>query len=215
MSPNDTLATLRAQGADRHDPVRFRYLEALAARMPTQPAAVQQVLARRFEAAVSECCARLQGGSGQRVGEAAAPERKARAATLLTGLNQHIAQRRRALAHGAQGAEGVEGMEDWAGDSTRAADMHSVRRFAETWSKVATERQLAQALTRGPEMAGPLNSHGLMLRALSLMHGLSPDYLRRFLAQADALLWLDHMNQQHALPGGKTAARRGRGKKSA
>lgn len=215
MSHEDTLATLRAQGADRHDPVRFRYLEALAARMATQPAAVRQVLARRFDAAVSDYCARAAGVPGQQVSAAASREREVRAATPLAGLNQHIARRRLALVQGAQASGDAGGVDDWASEPARAADLHSVRRFAQTWSKLATERQLAQALTRGPELAGPLNSHRLMLRALSLMHGLSPDYLRRFLAQADALLWLDHMNQQHALPGGKTAARRGRGKKSA
>lgn len=212
MSHEDTLANLRAQGADRHDPVRFRYLEALAARMATQPAAVRQVLARRFDAAVADLSARAQGVSAQEASAAAPHERLAHTATPLAALNQHIAQHRQALAQGAGGGEGVD---DWAADKARAADLHSVRRFAETWSKLATERQLAQALTRGPELAGPLNSHRLMLRAMSLMHGLSPDYLRRFLAQAEALLWLDHMNQQHALPGGKTNARRGRAKKSA
>jgi hypothetical protein len=30
-----------------------------------------------------------------------------------------------------------------------------------------------------------------MLRSLSLMQSLSPDYLRRFLSQVDSLLWLE------------------------
>jgi hypothetical protein len=30
-----------------------------------------------------------------------------------------------------------------------------------------------------------------MLRSLSLMQSLSPDYLRRFLSQTDSLLWLE------------------------
>jgi hypothetical protein len=66
-----------------------------------------------------------------------------------------------------------------------------VRQFTEVWSKISAEQQVVQALHRGPENAGPLNSHRLMLRSLSLMQSLSPDYLRRFLSQMDSLLWLE------------------------
>ena len=38
----------------------------------------------------------------------------------------------------------------------------------------------------------------------------SPDYLRRFLEHADALLWLDQAQQKLASPEGKPAARRSR-----
>ena len=69
--------------------------------------------------------------------------------------------------------------------------MKSVRRFSEVWSKIAAEQQVAQAFTRGPENAGPLNAHRLMLRSLALMRSLSPDYLRHFLSQMDSLLWLE------------------------
>lgn len=194
-----TLQALREQGAHLHDPVRFRYLEALAARLPSQAASVQSLLAARFDAAVAAYrLSQLQAGASATVQAAPAT---AAARSPLAQLNKHIAQ-----AH-----QGPAGEALLAGDTGHASDMKSVRRFAEVWSKIATQQQLAQALTRGPAHAGPLNSHNLMLRAMSLMHGLSPDYLRRFLAQADALLWLDQLNQQNALHNkdGK-AARRGR-----
>lgn len=44
----------------------------------------------------------------------------------------------------------------------------------------------------------------LVLHSLALMRTLSPDYLRRFLAQADALLWLDQVNEKHRLAAGKS-----------
>ena len=46
--------------------------------------------------------------------------------------------------------------------------------------------------------------HRLMLRSLTLMRSLSPDYLGRFLAQMDALLWLDQVNQHTSLKDNKT-----------
>jgi hypothetical protein len=211
-----TLATLRKQGAHAHDPVRFCYLEALAARMQAQPASVQHLLARKFDEAVADYRSRI-------VCEPEAPSKfkpMARdAATAITQsplarLNHEISERAKddARAGGVGGDIGGDMGDDMHHELGSPSDMKSVRRFAEVWSKISTAQQLSQALTRGPELAGPLNSHNLMLRAMSLMHGLSLDYLRRFLSQTDALLWLEQMNQHHALKDGKTA-RRGRTKK--
>jgi hypothetical protein len=85
-----------------------------------------------------------------------------------------------------------------------ASDLKSVRGFSEVWTKIAADQQVVQAVHRGPDNAGPLNSHRLMLRSLTLMRSLSPDYLGRFLAQMEALLWLDQVNQQTALKDGKS-----------
>jgi hypothetical protein len=213
MSDDDVLAALREQGAHRHDPVRWRFLEALAARMQGHPAAVRAELARRFDVAVADYRLRAAG-------EGVCPQ-KATPSASSGALRSPLAQLNCYIAEQATEATGM-------GDAMRAvndqtahgviremaspSDMRSVRRFADTWSRIATQQQLSKALERGPAHAGPLNSHNLMLRAMSLMNGLSPDYLRRFMAQAEAWMWLDQLNQSHALKGGKTAARRGRTK---
>ncbi|HEX5803088.1 MAG TPA: DUF2894 domain-containing protein [Azospira sp.] len=72
-----------------------------------------------------------------------------------------------------------------------AGELKSLHYFRDTWAQLSVDRQLAEALTQAPENAGPLNSHRLVLRALEDMREISPDYLKRFLAHADALLWLD------------------------
>lgn len=211
---DEALAALRAQGDHLHDPVRFRYLEAMAARMRTQPASVRQVLALRFDEALADYRSRARRyrqdvpASGAPVVAAASVKD---APSALAQLNRHIAECAKDARHGDTRDGDGDGDGEAAGFGA-AADMKSVRRFADTWSRIAAERQLARALTRGPEAAGPLNSHNLMLRAMSLMNGLSPDYLRRFLAQADALLLLERMNQHNGLKDGR-AGRRGRGKK--
>lgn len=89
--------------------------------------------------------------------------------------------------------------------------MKSVRRFGEVWSKISAEQQVAEAITRGPENAGPLNAHRLVLRSLALMRLLSPDYLRHFLSQVDTLLWLE----QAAAKPTKAPLRPGRAARSA
>lgn len=171
-----SLDSLRAEGAHRHDPVRFRYLEVLAGRLPAQTPAVQQVLAGRLQAAMADYAARARAAAS-RPQAATAP---AGAPSALEALNGDLAARARADAD----AVLLDG-------GASVSDMKSVRRFGEVWSKISAEQQVAEAITRGPENAGPLNAHRLVLRSLALMQLLSPDYLRHFLSQMDTLLWLE------------------------
>ena len=166
-----TLESLRAQGLDGHDPVRFHYLQTLAARLPGQPEAVRRVLAQRLQSAITAYAERARPAR-------VPPQAAAPVESPLAQLNRELQARAQA------DADGVP-------VDSSASDLRSVREFGEVWSRISAERQVAQALDRGPENAGPLNPHKLMLRSLSLMRGLSPDYLRRFLAQMDALLWLE------------------------
>lgn len=191
-----SLDSLRAEGAHRHDPVRFRYLEVLAARLPAQTPAVQQVLAGRLQAAMADYAARARAAAS-RPQAATAP---AGAPSALEALNGDLAARARADAD----AVLLDG-------GASVSDMKSVRRFGEVWSKISAEQQVAQAITRGPENAGPLNAHRLVLRSLALMRSLSPDYLRHFLSQMDTLLWLE----QAAAKPARAPLRPGRAARSA
>lgn len=198
------LHALRAQGAHLRDPVRFRYLEALATRMQGQAPVVRELLAKRLDEAVAAYMAGADNTTqALPIGPSASPAALA-GLSPLAELNRYIAQ---------EHAKDAAHQTSLHREPGNPADMKSVRRFSDVWSRISAERQLAQALTRGPEHAGPLNSHQLMLRAMSLMHGLSPDYLRRFLSQADALLCLEQMNQQTSLKDTGRTARRTRGKK--
>lgn len=80
------------------------------------------------------------------------------------------------------------------------ADLKSLRYFRDTWSKLGTDQSVAEALATGPSNAGPLNSHSLILQALQRMRDTSPDYLTRFMAYANALLWLEQANASSAPP---------------
>lgn len=186
MSEQPTLESLKADGSDGHDPARFHYLEALARRMQAQPPAVQALLQQRLQAAVADYAARA--------GTAPATPPAPPAATCTTDsplalLNRDLAARAQAEADQVRTSE-----------STSTSEMKSVRQFSEVWSKISADQQVTQALHKAPENAGPLNSHKLMLRSLGLMRTLSPDYLRRFMAQMDALLWLEQTNADLARP---------------
>lgn len=105
--------------------------------------------------------------------------------SALAGLNQHIASL-----------------------SPPGAELRSVQAFRESWARMATEDQVSEAVQRGPENAGPLNSQMLVLRTLGLLQTLSPDYLQRFVAHADALLWLDQAANSMKQPAAKVKAAR-------
>ncbi|CAN7488322.1 DUF2894 domain-containing protein [Acidovorax sp. LjRoot194] len=182
MSEEPTLESLRAQGADRHDPVRYRYLEVLADRLQQQPAAVQQVLALSLQRALA-AYAQGAAAAAQTATCDKVPPLPSPVESPLAQLNRELDARAQADADQVRIAGGAS-----------ASDMKSVRQFSEVWSRISAEQQVAQAIDRGPENAGPLNPHKLMLRSLSLMQDLSPDYLRRFLSQMDSLLWLEHAN---------------------
>ena len=85
---------------------------------------------------------------------------------------------------------------DIAATAPPGRELRSAQRFRDTWSRICAEDEVTQAVEQGPENAGPLNSHMLVLRTLGLMRDLSPDYLRRFLSHADTLLWLDQAQSQ-------------------
>ena len=123
---------------------------------------------------------------------------KAPALSPLAALNAHIAQASR-QARGDVSASAAHQGGPW-------PDLRSAARFRETWSRISAEEEVIQAVERAPDNAGPLNSYRLVLRTLGLMQELSPDYLRRFMVQAETLLWLDQAGTRMKLPAGKSKA---------
>ena len=197
------LDALCSEGARRLDPARFHYLERLSQRMCAEHGDVRRILAHKLHAALTayaEGFRQAQTAAGAELAtlSGSAPQ----GAGALRRLNQHIRAATQASIGGGLGSDG-----------DAASELRSVRRFRETWGRMAAEDQVDRAVGRGPENAGPLNSHGLVLRSLALMRDLSPDYLRRFMAHVDALLWLDHMDStRNAAPARPRPVRRGRQK---
>lgn len=231
--PAATLAALRAAGAAQIDPVRLRYLEALARRSAglqgdsrTQlDARLAQALAdyraqldrarRSADTLLADACARHPEAADELAALHASSQfaqlrqRTARLdasprGTLLTDLVGHIDQRKRADAPGTT-ASPTE-------DNDAQGDSSSLAYFEKIWAELKVEQQLAEALAQAPENAGPLNSHLLALQSLKLMRDLSPGYLKRFVSYVDALLWLDQADNA-GKPAPKSAAKGEKDKK--
>lgn len=206
------IAALRQTGAHRLDPTRFHYLEALARRLGAAPPAVQRILAARLAQDLAAYGAAPDGPSRRASPNAVFLAGPDVSRSPLAELTRYLNEARQAAADPA--ARGLEAR--WGSTPAAATELASVHRFRETWSRLAAEAQVDHAVGRGPENAGPLNSHMLVLRTLALMRELSPDYLRRFLSQTDALLWLEQAQARpKAAPPKARAARPPRQKKPA
>ena len=172
------LAALRARGAERLDPLRFDFIEALARRTAAARGTARVLLEGRLARAIDDYAARCESLPGV----ACTPGPTPAAPSPLAELLAHIAgQNRRTFA----------GARPDATDPAAPAELKALSCFRDTWSKLRVDQQFQQALADEPENAGPLNSHFLVLRALRRMRDISPAYLQHFMAYADALLWLE------------------------
>ena len=197
------LECLRRDGGPQLDPLGFRYVEALHRRMSTAPAPVRKLLTNKFLVALADCEQRVGKLRAVESVKAPTPGSASTGTSIapLAALNHYI----QSLGH--QGSASVPGLR-----SDRAHGLRSVRGFRQSWSRIRAEQRVALAVQRGPENAGPLNSHSLVLQSLALMQSLSPEYLQHFLAQVDSLLWLEQAGPSFALAPAKTERRKGAGK---
>lgn len=185
------IAALRERGAARFDPVRFRFIEALARRAQAYQGEARLLLDERLAEALQEYGERLE--QAQDKAEKFAGEPGSR--SPLAELAAYIAQ---CSSEDAVPGVAPDGKSPAESPADTSAELKSVRYFRDTWSKLSVDQQLAQALAQAPENAGPLNSHLLVLRAFERMRDLSPDYLNRFMSYVDALLWLDQADSSKA-----------------
>ncbi len=177
------LQAWRASGADRVDPVRFRFIEAMVRRTAAQHDAARRVLDARVAALLAAYGETVQRASAQGCSAAAAPSAAPQPGPL-SALTEALTQ------HAAAQVEHDQPL-GLPPSLIGPAELKSAQYFRSTWSRLSTQKRLMESLAQLPENAGPLNSHRLVHRAMSLMHEMSPAYLQKFMAHVEALMWLD------------------------
>jgi len=177
-----TLEALRALGVQQLDPARFRLAEALVRRASLHGPAVQAAVQPRLQRVLAELAWR------QHVAAPATPQTAAPAMSPLGGL---LATLNRPAAADPSDEPGPAAQ-------GAPAELKALSQFRSTWAALSVDRQLHHSLAQAPENPGPLNSHRLVLRALQMLQALSPAYLQRFMAHADALLHLEQLNAANA-----------------
>ncbi|MEQ9546842.1 MAG: DUF2894 domain-containing protein [Marinobacter sp.] len=190
------LAELKHSGADRLDPVRFRYLEALEQRL--QAKGLQGTRHwQKLEQAVAEYQAR--SGFQSHVEQ---PEQSAETGqlsplqVLLDALNQspetHVQTSPSPMERLLFGEEATPS----AVTNTSPRPLKAMARVQADQGSQALQDRIRQAIEQTPENAGPMNAHRLVSRAIAAMEKLSPEYLNRFVNYADTLLALERLGRK-------------------
>lgn len=191
---------------ERRDPVRLRFIEAMARRAAGYEGEVRRQLDERVAA--------LRASDDQTLGAAPAVRATVVPAEAQCGPLSELVARIAEQAVLRGGGE-LSGLGATAGNRSATTEIASLAFFRSTWSRLSAERRLTKSLATVPENAGPLNSHQLVHRALQLMRETSPGYLHHFMTYVDALLWLDQAGGNSAVGGAPSRAKPMKGVKAA
>jgi hypothetical protein len=172
------LQAWRARGAERMDPVRFAFIDALATRARAHSGDARRLLDTRLSGLIAAYAADLAGWT---------PRASAANDAAPTPLRTLVA------AMTSRGAVDAASVTTPATPAPQAsAVLEEARRV---WTQVRTDSQVRAVLDDLPTDAGPLNSGKLVHRALHVMRDVSPGYLQHFIAYADTLSSLERLQQ--------------------
>jgi len=212
LAAQATLDAWGDSGADRLDPVRFRFLQAMARRTAALQGLARQQLEDKLDTHLRAYAQLLEAvepdASTMDSAEAspAAPATPQSAPAALTELLAYLTY-----------PDAPDNDPTWDRDALglREAypDVQMLEYFRGVWSRVSADRQVRQSQEQVHKNAGPLNSNQLVHRALSLMRELSPGYLQQFLSYTDALMWMEQIHAATA-PAPKESTRSGAAKKT-
>ena len=203
--PRAAIAAWREQGVHRFDPVRFRFIEALARRTADHRGDARRMLDDKLAKLVAAYGddverARCAGHADVHAGKSTKRQQRQLPRGALAELVDHIKQHALPHTHGSAAGGALSGV-------TPFPELKAVSYFKSTWVKLSADQWLTQSMAKVPENAGPLHSHQLVHRALTLMRDLSPEYLNRFMSYVDTLLWLDQARGQGVSVGDAAAPR--------
>jgi hypothetical protein len=175
-----TNATSPRPALAAFDPVGWHYTEQLAQRANEATGLTRDLLLAKREKALSEMNARWDAklDAKKLSGEPdAAPVAEATLPSPLAQLLQEMTP--------ASGETRPSQPNAWRDESPR------IQQFRKQLGQISVQKQVSKAMAQAPQNAGPINSHMLVLRSLSLMREASPEYLGRFMVYLDTLLCLD------------------------
>ncbi|MBO9716170.1 MAG: DUF2894 domain-containing protein [Pseudoxanthomonas sp.] len=209
------LQAWRAAGADRFDPLRFGFLEALATRVPRHAGQARELLEQRLAVLLQAYAKDLVRTPARepmvRAAVAAGP-----LGELLAGMGRPLTGTSSVAAVAAGNDADGTGVDVAAGaqavPAPAFAPLPVLDELRTVWSRMRNDRQLRESLDQVPADAGPLNSDMLVHRALQLMQATAPGYLQHFIAYADALSSLQQLREggageAAAAPAGRKPAR--------
>lgn len=191
------LDSLRQRGAERFDPVRFRYLESFERRLRAN-GLQQGAHWQKLKQAIADYQARLEGAEQPKPAPAA-PE-PSLVSSLLDRLNQTTETPaeapRSALEQRVFGEISELEQTRTASSSNSPKPLRAMIRARADQGTQALQERIRHAIESTPKEAGPMNAHRLVSRALAEMQTLSPEYLERFARYTDTLMTLERFRRK-------------------
>jgi len=193
------LDPLRQSGADRQDPVRFRYLESFERRLRSKGLQHGEHWLK-LQQAISDYQAR-QGMAD--MAEPVTTTAGDHSPSLLNRLLDALNQSAEAPAEAPRSAleQRIFGGEE---ELPEAGPINDAPRPLKALARVRTgqdtralQQRIRQAIESTPAEAGPMNAHRLVSRALAEMQKLSPEYTLRFARYIDTLLALEKCSRKN------------------
>lgn len=187
------MARLQSAGAESADAVGWHYVRTLAERASAQSGPVQELLHTKLRQSLKEMQTRLAqqtlAAEASRLTDALQTQHSTRSPTAASPL---------ALLLRDMGSSTI----DQPARPSQGSPPESprVRQLRQQLRRIRVEKQVSRAMASGPQNAGPINSHMLVLRALGLLRDISPEYLHRFMVHLDTLLCLHDHQTQAATP---------------
>jgi hypothetical protein len=181
-----TIEAWREQQADRVDPLRFHFIDALERRTASQGGEARRMLDERLSGLLQAYARDV----ADTMGVVAVDDPSAPSLPAPGPLGELVA--RMATDKATQGGAPL------AAEAPSFPELPALDAFRKTWAGVRSGSQLRQSLQHVPANAGPLNSNALVHRSMALMRELSPGYLQRFLSYVDDLSWMERMNSGDA-----------------
>jgi hypothetical protein len=183
------LDAWREQGADRINPLAFHYLVALQKRMATLEGDARRLLGEKLSARIEAYAEDIERTTSEDV-SAQRTQPSTALAELTRQLDSRVNVRDTSIT-----------TSDDAPRST-LAEMGVLDDVRKLWSNVRASNQVRRSLEDSPQNTGPLNSSSLVHRALTLMSGASPGYVKHFMSYVDALSWLQHLDDHGVITAG-------------
>jgi hypothetical protein len=175
-----TLDAWREQNADRLNPMRFHFIEALERRAAGHGGEARRILDDRLSRLLEAYADDLEAAASSVDAADSLTTKSPPDHGALGGLIDHISNQ-------------------VAPRPSTFPTLEALDEFRKIWSELRTDSQVRQSLEQVPANAGPLNSGNLVHRSLTLMRELSPGYLQQFLSYVDTLSWMEQMSDGGAL----------------
>ncbi|MEH6551242.1 MAG: DUF2894 domain-containing protein [Pseudomonadales bacterium] len=218
MNSHEVIDAIRKEGRHVFDPVRFEFIESMARRALNQRESVRKRINIRVSQALKDYQADLDLAQteAQCIIDSVSPDDLPKRETLqcLFQCYDFNGVKKAALSH--QKNDSLRDLckqmnlvdtdlnrdTPWLSledkNNRQPGELKSVQRFRESWAKLNSDKLVTRLIKEGPENPGPLNSHSLVIRSLTSMRELSPEYLSRFVSYIDTMLWLEKAGEKYA-----------------